>query len=584
MPDKVIYVNIKAMKRLFFILIITVLTVLASLYLLRPITDPDFFWHISTGRWILENKALPSEDPFSYTTPRLLSDREFFILRSYWLSQVLYWLCYKLSGLNGIILLRVLLLSLLLVFIYKRIKVVEDPLLISGLLIVFTVNLLSLYPMDRPQVWSFVFFALLLLVLNIKRYTLLPPLMLLWSNMHGGYILGSVVIGVYIIDEGIRYLRGKEIEKGLLIGGICGILAGFINPSTYQAFLQTIKMPSSMTGMTIEYMSTIKTFLKRGDLTMLFYWFFLLITSFEILRRTVKGGISLKEIILFSGLGYFSFTQIRYVVFFLIWAMPFAVMFLNSLKHWLRYGLLTLLISGSIGLSLILQEYNNIKNIKNFSSENWISSYYPEAGLRFIMNNNLKGNMYNFHDWGGYLIWRFYPEKKVFIDGRQLYEYLFMQSMSIDQAVREPVIMGMPFWKAILKTYDINYMLIPAFDMLGNVSGLLGALIDDEEWIPVFFRGNSIIFVRNTKENYPVIYRYGIPREFILDDIIGQVEAMLKRSPKHISLYIALGDLNVKAKRYEKAMEIYEKGLELQPFNSILKKRKEDLRILMLHK
>jgi len=88
LPDKVIYVNIKAMKRLFFILLITVLTVLASLYLLRPITDPDFFWHISTGRWILENKALPSEDPFSYTTPRLLSDREFFILRSYWLSQV----------------------------------------------------------------------------------------------------------------------------------------------------------------------------------------------------------------------------------------------------------------------------------------------------------------------------------------------------------------------------------------------------------------------------------------------------------------------------------------------------------------
>jgi hypothetical protein len=572
------------MKRLIIILTGLLLIIIPCLYLLRPVTDPDLFWHISTGRWILENKALPQEDPFSYTTPKLLSDRELFILRSYWLSQVLYWLNYRIMGFSGIVLLRFFLAFSLIFLIYKRTKrIVNERLLILSLLFVFSINLLSVYPMDRPQVWSFLFFALLLFILETGRYFLLPPLMLLWSNMHGGYILGTVFIGIYLFEGLLRFFKNEGSEKGLFIWGCLGIIAGFINPCTYLAFLETIKMPSSMKIHTIEYMSTVATFLKRGDMTMPFYWAFLLMAIIKTCINLLKKKAGLRDIIALTGLGYFSFTQIRYIVFFFIWSLPVVASFLNSLRKWLRFTILSLLVLESILLTIMLQEYNNIKNIKNFTTNRWISGYYPEAGVRFIKANNIQGKMYNFHDWGGYLIWSFYPEKRTFIDGRQLYEYLFMQSMSIDQAVREPVIMGMPFWKAILKTYDINFILIPAFDMLGNVSGLLGALINDNEWIPVFFRGNSIIFVRNTKENYPVIYKYGIPRDYILDDLIGQVEGMLKKAPRHISLYIALGDLNVKAKRYEKALEVYQKGLEVQPFNSILKKRIKDLKLLMKH-
>src|SRR4030043_2282171 len=89
--------------------------------------DSDFWWHISTGRYIVETGSIPDKDPFSYTSnlqenKNLLPERENFILKQYWLSQVLFYLIYDYTGSKGIIILRALILIIVLLLVLLRLK------------------------------------------------------------------------------------------------------------------------------------------------------------------------------------------------------------------------------------------------------------------------------------------------------------------------------------------------------------------------------------------------------------------------------------------------------------------------------
>src|SRR3989304_6855108 len=68
--------------------------------------DSDFWWHISTGRYIVETGSIPDKDPFSYTSNlvenrNLFQERENFILKQYWLGQVIFYFIYDYTGTAG---------------------------------------------------------------------------------------------------------------------------------------------------------------------------------------------------------------------------------------------------------------------------------------------------------------------------------------------------------------------------------------------------------------------------------------------------------------------------------------------------
>jgi hypothetical protein len=69
---------------------IVVLFEICAFVLATPVEEYDFFWHLASGRWIWENGGLPTQDPFSYTQgePDM---RDTFILRGYWLAQLIYY-------------------------------------------------------------------------------------------------------------------------------------------------------------------------------------------------------------------------------------------------------------------------------------------------------------------------------------------------------------------------------------------------------------------------------------------------------------------------------------------------------------
>lgn len=575
-------------KRFALIGLLSLVFIISLLRLLSPISDPDFFWHIATGRWILENKALPWVDPFSYSTLPFESSREKFILTSYWLTQVIYYSLYLFSGYWGIIALRFLIFLLIVYFLVKRSHIknisyqISLPLISLSLLV-----LLFTYPMDRPQVFSFLFFAALLYLLDElvagKKYVsyVIPSLMLLWSNMHGGFILGQVVLFIYALDEVFRSLRSKRrLNRFLLITIFISIVSGFINPNTYGAISETIKTPSVITEGITEYMSSIDFFLSFGALHIIIYWMLLVLAIIAFIFRFKKDS-DIASLLLTTGLGYVSFTQSRYIAFFIIFAPPLIGMFISIIR--LKRLAETVLLVTSILFSILLVFRHDLttymKNISSTIKGKFISSYYPEAAVRFIKANNFKERLYNYYGWGGYLIWRFYPEKRVFVDGRQLYEDIYVLSRSINNVSVEPLIGGQPYWKAILKSYNINYALIPVFEKIGNVLPLFVELLNDDEWVPVFFTENSVVFARRIPEHYEIIYKFSLPKNLMINDLIAHLELMIKKKPSQISFYIAKGDLLLYSGRILEAEREYKRALDVFPLNSTAREKLEELKM-----
>ncbi len=566
-------------------LIIVITLLISSLYLLKPISDPDFFWHIATGRWIVENKAIPKDDPFSYTTPNIETQRQRIILTSYWLGQVLYYILYSIMGWSGIHLLRFIITFIMAYFIMRLIE--GDIWLKSALTLLCIVLIIHNYPLERPQVFSFMFFTIMLYIFEkIRRYggenkdTIIACLiMLIWANMHGGFILGQALGMVYLLTGLgflIPYVKGIEKERWMRLykTSIFVILCGFINPNTYTVWVELIKTPSYMTQTIVEYQDTLTAFKRTLEWTLPCYWLLLIFAILYGLWRLIKKDIDLVNYVLLSGLGYFSFNNLRYVPFFIIWSIPFISGFINS-NRYIRTGGVVISLLLSLTIFVRYEIYKNIDNIRFFSQGIYITSYYPHKAVNFIIENRLKGNMYNYYDFGGYLIWRFYPEKKVFIDGRQLHGYVYSQSNMLDQAQTEPRIMGKEFYKAVLDSYGINYILIPVYNISGFPIPLFKVLIDDPEWVPVFNKDNSLIFVRNVRDNYGVIYKYSIPRDYLISDIIEKIDNSLRGSAGHMAalFYSLKGDLLARQLRFDEAKKAYEEALKINPLNEDLKER-----------
>lgn len=528
--------NSRIHKSIKFIIIVVIIIV-SFLHLLRLINDSDFFWHLKTGEWIWQNKTLPSEDPFAYTTPQTHSSREHFFLTSYWLSQVLYYLVYFAGGMHTIVLLRFIVVGILIYVMTRRRE--GDALLYLAIFLIFITLILELYPIDRPQVFSFLFFAILLYLLEkiknntkikaevkingIKNFNLnlffLPLLMLIWANIHGGYILGQASIMLYVMMEGIKFIHPalkpikREAYKGLLISGVCGIVFSFINPSIYQAWIEVINI-SEITPYVTEYLSTSQAFRMFHDYSIILYWFVLFLTVGGLVINIKRTDIT--EITLLSGIGVLSFMQGRYIAFFMIAALPVVGRFFSE-RRLVKFSRIVMIVISLF--TAIFFTWNEQINFKNLTLGRWVNSrIFPVAAADFIVANGIKGNMYNYYNWGGYLMWRLAPERKVFVDGRVLYKQVVAQSIFIDNAYAKNI-GGIPMWKAILEAYGVNYIIIPFSQPNGEIVPLTDALLKDSDWVPIFFQLNSMIFIKNIPENYDAIRKNTIPKDYFIKNL-----------------------------------------------------------------
>ncbi len=117
-----------------------------------------------------------------------------------------------------------------------------------------------------------------------------------------------------------------------------------------------------------------------------------------------------------------------------------------------------------------------------------------EGGVNFVQKNNIQGPVFNNFDVGSYLIWKLYPNQKVFVDGRpEAYSVDFFQKIYIPMQ-EDPAI-----WKHYADDiYKINYVFFDYRDITPWAQTFLSFISQDKNW-PLVYQDNSVvIFVRRT--------------------------------------------------------------------------------------
>jgi hypothetical protein len=255
------------------IIILSLLLIIFLTYANR-VDDLDFWWHLKSGQFIFEKHTIPQKDYFSYTTevpesiskigkseialtelPSEKNNRYWTTnLKSSWLSQLIFYLVYLIGGFKGIGILK----SAIFTCIYLILYLTMLRRGVSHLSSFFVLCLIAYIGIDfnytRPQIFSFLLFPCLLYTLydfrkEGKSIYFLPVLMLLWANLHGGFILGVLIIFVFTFAELLNYslhntfgmskispLTKGKLRKLVPLSFISGF-ASLINPNGYKTFL-----------------------------------------------------------------------------------------------------------------------------------------------------------------------------------------------------------------------------------------------------------------------------------------------------------------------------------------------------------
>lgn len=172
--------------------------------------DPDLYGHIRYGLDIIDQGGLHVSDPYSFASDRAWVNHE-------WLAEVLMGLAWSVGGTSGLSLMKALVLSAAFLLMRRRVAAGPQGDLLLVLAVLLAGPLLSTF---RPQMFSVLLFAWILDALGRRRtrWLELPGAMLLWANLHGGWLVGAGVIAVWI---GIEVLERRAPVRDIALVAAC---------------------------------------------------------------------------------------------------------------------------------------------------------------------------------------------------------------------------------------------------------------------------------------------------------------------------------------------------------------------------
>jgi hypothetical protein len=462
---------------------------------LRPIADPDFWWHLRAGQLIVQTHAIPHNDPFSFTN----SGKPW--VAHEWLSELLMYGLYRFGSYGLLIFAFSLLITGAFLFAYLRSPQESRPYVAGFTLLLGAIATAPAWGV-RPQMISLFISSLFLYLLDryrkeggLKFIIPLPLITLVWVNLHAGYFLGLVIIAIYIAGDLIELLK-SEVQKTenmeaptlksiLILCAVLGvsILATLANPNGLHILLYPFQTLTSqaMQQFIQEWFSPDFHQLEWQPLA----WFILAFIGAGMLG---KKPISPTRILLTLFFGYAALLSMRHVPLFAIVAIPILseqigtlvriqpeVKTPSQLLRWIAPLMLVCMML-VIGLRFMQIVQGQPK------SE---ADTFPKAAVDWIAENRPEGNLFNSYGWGGYIIWRLYPQYPVYIDGRaDIYGDKFIFAYM-------DVYRARPGWEQALDTQAVRLVL------LEPESGLASALRLSYDWEIVYEDQVSVVFARN---------------------------------------------------------------------------------------
>ncbi|MBS1518132.1 MAG: hypothetical protein JSS91_08585 [Bacteroidetes bacterium] len=404
--------------------------ILLILFSFRKIANFDLGFHLEGGRWILENMAFPVKDTFTYT----LSSNEYIDIQ--WLYQVLMFAIQNYFSYSGLTLFNTAAIFLVFLLMLKRNNLNGVPVFISVIFLLITLICIHIRFSYRPEIFTWIFLILILIILDRNFYGektrlyFLPLIMLFWVNMHGLFILGFVILGAYIFSGYIHY---KKTDKNLLKWTLISAAAVFINPyfsegvmfpfylftrlqkgNIFQLNIQELQPPWGMGGLLS---------------TELYIYYSVSVITFILLFLTLKHR-KFHEFALASALFYISFTSFRNIPVFMIYAFFIISVsvsdlireknkfssFLSSAKTIRIFSVIIISFCFLTGIRVVTGAYYVPYGSDIIFGAGTDESKLPFKAADFMNANNLKGNIFNNLEYGGWLEWL--TKQKVSIDGR----------------------------------------------------------------------------------------------------------------------------------------------------------------------
>jgi hypothetical protein len=546
-------------------------------FLQAGVDNHDFWWHLATGKYIVETGSLPQHDPFSYTTHDTPSDRKSILLKGYWLAQIVFFEVYTMWDVRGIAVLRALLMLLFLLFVFLNVQkqTSSDFTALAFTIIVFLIAVP--YSADRPQLFTFLIFSAVYYLLEdfrmkpSGRIFFLPALVTLAANMHPGYIVCILLLSLYLFSSGIHYFVMKDREEGFKLGRLLTIwtlcfLSSLINPADWTVYKELLYLDRNTRGI-IEFMPTFFLFARKLTPINYPYILFLCLSLLSLYHFRRIGPTRLVLLVVFSAM---SFLSVRYLIFYVCVSAPIIAMTLVGLTRQrtldkqpgtadARQAFLSL----AFCLAGILLVAHSLSGLAKRDLRADFFSPSPKGAADFLATLPVKGAMLNDYGFGGYLIWRLYPDKKVFIDGRMLendvyneYETAILTKKNQSQS-----------WEDVIRKYDISYVVVPPLLHLGHITPLAEKMYDSREWVLIYKDHLSLVFLRDEPRNISIVERHTRDKHEVLDAIITLARTRAAGDRTNPYYLISLGKAYLIAGKLDEARKAFLEAYEREPDN-----------------
>lgn len=464
----------------------------------RVPADTDTWWHLRSGQYILENRTVPTVDPFSHTRAG------HFWIDHGWLAQI-FW--YGVYATGDWALVALALAGLVTVAFWLMWRQIEGNLFVGALSMILGAIVSSVVWAARPQMITFVFTALIAYWLDrFKRRQghlwWVPLLMVVWVNVHGGFAIGFMLMLAYLIGEAVNNLTRHEADPvadwsrlrhlGLIF--VISLAVIVVNPYTWRMWLY----PFQTVGI-----GALRDFIQEWQSpnfhlphTQPFIIMLLLVLGAmgRAARRTDWTDLAL--IALWSGWGLYA---ARNIAIFGLIATPILARYANLVwaDQWQRWGYsrppfaavsprrprtrLNLLLLTLVLIAAIIKISVPVGDRANLVAER---ANLPYEAVQFVRQAQPPGPIFNSYNWGGYLIFKLWPDYPVYIDGRtDLYDDAFIRRYLKATLAREG-------WQQILDEDGINLVFIES-------NGILARFLRQEPgWREIHRDKQAAVFVR----------------------------------------------------------------------------------------
>ena len=478
----------------------------------RPLLhDGDTGIHVRAGEVILDTLSVPKRDIFSFHSPPLpWTAHE-------WFSEVVMALLHRTFGLTGVVLFFILIISLTYLLLFKVLRSYGGNILADTFIAFLVVISSYLHWLARPHIFSLFLLVVWYSLLDsfqkdgkIRSLFFLPPLMLLWVNLHGGFVIGFLLVGIYFLGNLAKYgfSQGSEKEQSKTMARNLGFtllscfLVSLINPYGYRilSFPFALVTNRYFVDNVLEFLST--DFHKTLPFK---YLLFFMIAIFALSPKPTRL-VELALVLVFTGMAIYSY---RYIPLYCVIIAPILSRQAESLlarsegprmKNFHdeaeKIAKIDSFVKGYLLIFVALLIVIAVATKGNLEFR-FDETKKPVAAVDFLRKETVTGNMFNMDEFGDYLIYVAYPQYRVFIDGR-----LDVYGTEKFKEYRKVATLGSG-WEKVLEKYNIGWIFYDANSVLSR------SLYEKKGWRLIYADKVANIFVKERAEYQDLIKKYG---------------------------------------------------------------------------